>query len=235
VTQPPSPEQPENSDETTASGDGWKPRDWEPREWEPPASTTPASGTGDQTMPFTHQPYGAADPTPPQPADNPYGQPTAQPTPPPAVPYGPPSDQPPAPAYGQPTYQQPAYGQQYPPQPYAPAPYAPQPYGYAAPQQNEGLATAAMIVGIVSLVLACGYGIGLLGSPVALFMGRAAKKRIDRSNGTLGGRGMAQAGFILGIVGTVFLLLAIIAVVVIIIVAVNGGFDTDYSYTYDNS
>ena len=65
------------------------------------------------------------------------------------------------------------------------------------------------MVGIVSLFLACGYGIGLLGSPVALFMGRSSMKRIDASQGRLGGRGMAQAGFVLGIVGTVLLVLVL--------------------------
>ena len=95
--------------------------------------------------------------------------------------------------------------------------------------QNEGLAVASMVVGIVSFVLACGYGVGLLGSPVALVMGRISMKRIDQSGGQLGGRGMAQAGFILGIIGTVLLVLSLIALVVIVVVAVNGGFDDSYS------
>ena len=82
-----------------------------------------------------------------------------------------------------------------------------------------------MVVGIVSFVLACGYGIGFLGSPVALVLGRISMKRIDQSGGQLGGRGMAQAGFILGIIGTVLLVLALIALVVVIVIGVNGGFD----------
>ena len=39
--------------------------------------------------------------------------------------------------------------------------------------------------------------------------------RIDASQGQLGGRGMAQAGMILGIIGTVLLVLAIVAAVVV--------------------
>jgi hypothetical protein len=161
------------------------------------------SGSDPERPPPTHQPYG----------QNPYGPP-------------PPAQQNP---YGgqQPYYQQP-YQQQ---QPYG----APQPAGYPPYQltpPNDGLGLASMIVGIVSLVLLCAYGIGLLGSPAALIMGRISMKRIDRSGGQLGGRGMALAGFILGIVGTVLLVLAIIAVVVIIVVAANGGFDDT---TYSNS
>ncbi|WP_370248336.1 DUF4190 domain-containing protein [Nocardioides sp.] len=147
------------------------------------------------------------------------------------------SDLPPAPqdpgAYGQPTYGQAPYGQPAYGQPaYGQAPYG-SPYGaglYTPAPPNESLSVASMVVGIVSFVLACGYGIGLLGSPVALVLGRISMKRIDRSQGTLGGRGFALTGFILGIIGTILLVLAIAAVVVIIIVAANGGFDDTSSY-----
>jgi len=146
--------------------------------------------------------------------ENPYGE--QQPFKPPAPP----------PQYPQPGYQQPGYP------PYG-APGYPMP-GYNASPPNEGLAVASMVIGIVAFVLACGYGVGLLGSPVALVMGRVSMKRIDQSGGQLGGRGMAQAGFILGIIGTVLLVLAIIALVVVIIAAANGAFDDCYS-TYDTN
>ncbi|MGA8211278.1 MAG: DUF4190 domain-containing protein [Nocardioidaceae bacterium] len=101
----------------------------------------------------------------------------------------------------------PGYGPTY------PSPYG-QP-GYPVPPPNHSGAVAAMVVGIVSLVLACGYGVGLLGSPVALVLGRRAMRDIDASQGALGGRGMAQAGLILGIVGTVLLVLLVVAAVVL--------------------
>jgi hypothetical protein len=72
-----------------------------------------------------------------------------------------------------------------------------------------------MITGIVSLVLACGYGVGLLASPVAWYLGKSSMNRIDASQGQLGGRGMAQAGMILGIIGTALLVLGIILAVVV--------------------
>ncbi len=131
----------------------------------------------------------------------------------PENPYG--EQQPPPPTYPQqPTYQQqpghPPYG--------APA-------GYAFSPPNEGLAVASMVIGIVAFVLSCGYGVGLLGSPVALVMGRVSMKRIDQSGGQLGGRGMAQAGFILGIIGTVLLVLVVVVLAVIVVIGLNGGFD----------
>jgi hypothetical protein len=119
----------------------------------------------------------------------------------------------------QPGFQQPGYG--------VPG-YPPAGYGFSPP--NEGMAVASMVIGIVAFVLSCGYGIGLIGSPVALIMGRVSMKRIDQSGGQLGGRGMAQAGFILGIIGTVLLVLGLIALAVIIIVGLNGGFDDSYDY-----
>jgi len=154
----------------------------------------------------------------------------------PENPYG--EQQPPPPQYPQqPSYpqQQPGYPQQQPgypqQQPGYPAYGAPgYPPGYAASPPNEGLAVASMVIGIVAFVLSCGYGVGLLGSPVALVMGRVSMKRIDQSGGQLGGRGMAQAGFILGIIGTVLLVLGLIALTVIIIVGLNGGFDDSYDY-----
>ena len=147
----------------------------------------------------------------------------------PENPYG--EQQPPypqQPAAPPPYPQQPGYPPQQPGYPTYGAPGYPPP-GYGVSRQNEGLAVASMVIGIVSFVLACGYGIGLLGSPVALVMGRVSMKRIDQSGGQLGGRGMAQAGFVMGGIGTVLLVLVIIAVVVVIIVAANGGFDDTYS------
>ena len=47
-------------------------------------------------------------------------------------------------------------------------------------------------------------------SPVALFMGRSSMKSIDASQGRLGGRGRAQAGFVLGIIGSVLLVIGVI-------------------------
>lgn len=161
--------------------------------------------------------------------ENPYGE-QQPPPPPPTSPYQQqPSHGQQPPSWGQqPTSPQDPYQQPY-QQPYPPTPYGAYPPGYTAAQQNEGMAVASMVIGIVSLVLACGYGVGLLGSPAAMIMGRVSMKRIDRSNGQLGGRGMAQAGFILGIIGTVLLVLGIILVIVLVIAAANGAFEeTNY-------
>ena len=71
-----------------------------------------------------------------------------------------------------------------------------------------------MILGIVSLVCCSLCG------PVALFMSLGARKRIAASGGTIGGGGMATAGLILGILGTIVLVLGIIYVIFAVILGV---------------
>ena len=189
---------------TTPPGTGDEPTDpyqspgQSPYQSPGPSQGQPGWGQGQQ--PQYDQPVYGGEPTYPQPT---YEQPT----------------------YGQPTYGQPTYGQQ----PYGQQPaYPPPGYGYPAAVPTDGQATAAMIVGIVSLVLAVCYGVGLLGAPVALFMGRASMKRIDASGGQLGGRGSAQAGFILGIIGTVLLALSIVAVIIFIVLLASSGGSSYY-------
>lgn len=72
-----------------------------------------------------------------------------------------------------------------------------QPHGYTPPR-TDGLATAALIFGLLALFCVLGP---LAGIP-AIICGHLSGKRISASGGTLGGSGVALAGFILGCVGT---------------------------------
>jgi hypothetical protein len=94
--------------------------------------------------------------------------------------------------YGQPPYGQPAYGQ---------SPYGQPPMGYAP---DHPKATTALVLGILGLVV-CGVI-----APFAWRIGRRTLDEIDGSHGQLGGRGTAQAGYVLGIIGTVVLLLGLL-------------------------
>ena len=71
-------------------------------------------------------------------------------------------------------------------------------------QQNNGLAIASMVLGIVWL-----YWVG---SVLAVIFGHVALSQIKQSNETQGGRGMAIAGLVLGYVGLAFGLLVIVIV-----------------------
>ena len=170
---------------------------------------TENDGTPEQTPgPQPDPPAGY--PVPPGPEiPPPYGQPL------PAQPY-------PQQPYGQPGYGQPGYGQ--PGYPQAGYPY--QGYAtYAAP--NHPKATTALVLGLVSVIGTFTCLVPILASPFAWVIGVKARREIRQSNGQLGGDGMATAGMVLGIIGTVLLALALIVLVVAIVVGFNGstGFD----------
>jgi hypothetical protein len=77
--------------------------------------------------------------------------------------------------------------------------YAPMSAGYAAPR-NDGLAIAALIVGILSVV--CSFiCFGVLLGPAAAIMGFISRQRISTSGGALGGGTLAVVGLVLGIIG----------------------------------
>ncbi|MDA0162459.1 DUF4190 domain-containing protein [Solirubrobacter ginsenosidimutans] len=65
--------------------------------------------------------------------------------------------------------------------------------GWVAPPRTPGQAYAALILGIVGLVVC-----PLLPSIAALILGYQAKGEIDGAGGQLGGRGIAIAGIVLG-------------------------------------
>ncbi len=93
---------------------------------------------------------------------------------------------------------------------------------------NDGQATAAMVLGILGLVFSFCYGFGLIMSPIAWILGRLSVKRIDASGGQIGGRGMAQAGVIMGIIGTVLLALAIVGLFILVVVLANNSATSDF-------
>ena len=87
----------------------------------------------------------------------------------------------------------------------APPPPSPGYGGYgAAPQGTNKKAVWSLVLGILG-VLCCGF---LTGIP-ALILGKMAQKEIDATGGGQG-RGMATAGFVLGIIAIAFGILNII-------------------------
>jgi hypothetical protein len=174
---------------------------------------------------------GSSDPQqqPGQPGQPPYGQPG----------YG-------QPPYGQPGYGQPGQGQPYgydptqpyydPNQPYG-HPQGQQPYGYGqatpyqqgyypgGPRPEHPGAVPSLVIGLIALLggFFC-LAPALLG-PWAWVKGSRTMKEIDASGGQVGGRGMAQAGFICGILGTALGVLYIIGLVILIALAATGSLE----------
>ncbi|MCW2824047.1 MAG: hypothetical protein JWQ91_964 [Aeromicrobium sp.] len=106
------------------------------------------------------------------------------------------------PQYGQPQYGQPQYGQPQYGQPQYGQPQYGQPYGYAPrpPVPTNGKAIAALVLGIVSIFFCY---LGLLIGPAAIVLGILAGNELKARPGVQAGEGLARAGLITGIVGTV--------------------------------
>ena len=184
----------------------------------PPGAVPPPAGPAAQ--PPQPNPYdGAADPY-----AQPYGQPYTQPYGQPGQSYGQPGQPGPygGPGYAPPPNPYPAPNEYAAPQnPYG-APYHPAYAGVGAPDHPS--ATTAMVLGIVSLVgiALCG-GITLILAPAAWVVGAKAVRQIDAFPGQFGGRDRAQAGKVMGIIGTVLLVLGILAVIAFVALAVSLG------------
>ena len=73
--------------------------------------------------------------------------------------------------------------------------------GYAQ-QRTDGLAIAALVVGIVSILCDL-FCLGIVLGPTAAIMGFISRQRIGTSGGALGGGMLALVGLILGVVGFV--------------------------------
>lgn len=139
----------------------------------------------------------------------------------------PPEGQPP---YGQPYgLPQPPYGQPYgSPQPPYPPPYGwPQAYHRPPPPQHRE-ATKALVLGLISVVGAVMCYLPILVSPVAWIVGSRVVREIDQAGGNLAGRGEAQAGRILGIIGTVLLAIALAVILLLVVLGYGGFFDDPY-------
>jgi hypothetical protein len=117
----------------------------------------------------------------------------------------------------------PTYGEPAPPlsQPYDGAPVAPPivapqwvapgsaPYGVTGPP-NSTAAVVSLVFGIITWIF-----LPVIGPIVAIVAGHMARAEIRRSNGQVGGGGMAMVGLVLGYLQIALFVLAICAIVAI--------------------
>ncbi len=88
---------------------------------------------------------------------------------------------------------------------------------------NNTKAIAALATGIAGIVFAiCCSFVGLLLGIAAVVLGYMSKQEIARSNGAQGGGGLAQGGFITGIVAVVLAIIMIILGAANVVSNLNG-------------
>lgn len=184
----------------------------------PDAAAAPGEAPRD---PSGQQAYGTTAPAPY--GQQPYSAPAYDPqtyAAPPSAPYGQQAYG--QPAYGQPTYSQPAYDQQYAAPQYTsypqPGTYAPGAQ-WAQPQKTNGMAIAALVLGLAGIVTAGAAGI------LGLIFGIIGLRQISRTGDA--GKGMAIAGIVLGSLG----ILAFALVVIGVIITIATGDVTTHSGT----
>lgn len=78
--------------------------------------------------------------------------------------------------------------------------------GVDAAPEKCGKAVGSLVCGIIGLLI-----LPVIFSVAALGLGSQARREIDASNGAMGGRGMATAGVVLGVIGLVAWLIVLIA------------------------
>ena len=89
--------------------------------------------------------------------------------------------------------------------------------------RSDGGALVSLLAGIFGLLLGLALGIpGLILGPLAYFIGKSSLARIDASEGKVGGRSSAQAGWIIGIVATAAGAVVTLTWFVIWLVAISG-------------
>ena len=171
---------------------------------EPPSTPDTPEPPGGGSTPDTSEPPGGGS-SPPSPEGSPPGAPPPDVSPPGAPPPAPPPPgYPPPPPGGYPPAPPGAYGG------YGTTDYGPPP-GYGAPRQGNGLAVAALVLGIAGVVTALFLLGGLLGI-VGLILGIVAIQRARQNQG---------AGQAMAIVGTVLSGLAILGTALVTIVGVS--------------
>ena len=118
--------------------------------------------------------------------------------------------------------------------PPGPDPYGRQPgYGPPGPMQpvqpmpTSGRATTSLVLGVVSL-----FFCGLLTGIPAIIVGISARREIGRSDGRLGGEGLALGGIITGILGTLWSL--IVGGILVALLVFGAEVAQDYEDACDN-
>jgi hypothetical protein len=93
------------------------------------------------------------------------------------------------------------------------------------------MAIASLILGIVAFPGICCYGIvGVAFGVTAIILGRLSLGKIRAANGMIGGHGLAQAGWICGLVAAVIGGLYAIFSIVFLVLGISGAFNGPFPF-----
>ena len=88
------------------------------------------------------------------------------------------------------------------------------------------MAITSLVLGILAIPGICCYGIlGVALGVTAVVLGRVSLRKIRAANGMIGGHGLAQAGWICGLVGAILGAIYGIVNVVFLILGFSGVFN----------
>ncbi|MGI8901345.1 MAG: hypothetical protein ACR2HA_10530 [Nocardioides sp.] len=133
----------------------------------------------------------------------------------------------PSPGYGRPSSQgapPPVYG--YVPPPGYPPGYVPG-YVHVPVRPSHPESTKALVLGIVSLMGGLTCYLPMLLGPSAWIVGRRVVRRIDEQPGRWDGRAQALAGYVMGVIATVLLVLGVLALIGLIAILVFAEGSSD--------
>lgn len=113
---------------------------------------------------------------------------------------------------------------QYPPPGYYPPPGQ---YPFAPAPASSGKATTSLVLGVASIFV-CGLFLGI----PAMIVSRQAKREIEHSQGRLSGSGLATAGFVTGLIGTI--VSVVVGLLVVLLIAFGAIYADKHCSTYSD-
>jgi hypothetical protein len=91
------------------------------------------------------------------------------------------------------------------------------------------MAIAALVLGIVAFPSICCYGVPAIAFGItAVILGRVSLRKIRASNGMIGGQGLAQAGWICGLVAAILAVVGWGIYLLFIVLALSGNFNIPF-------
>ncbi|MCJ8290774.1 MAG: DUF4190 domain-containing protein [Crocinitomicaceae bacterium] len=102
-------------------------------------------------------------------------------------------------------------------------------------QKKNGMATAAMVLGIISIVLGLFGWLGIITGIVAVILAIVAKKQIKADPSMAGSAGAAKGGLIMGIIGIALGIIITILAIMALNALASGLQDSFDQYEIETS